>query len=285
MVALIVLLVATALCGLVLMVGPGVAKAVLGLFGETGAATAETVFTLVIFGGLLAVAMIGGGLCGINAARLGRRRLANLALGLLLGAAGVAAATSLAWLAGTLGRADGLADGGLLLLGSGLLLLQAASEEVFFRGWLQRVLVDGWGAALAVPVAALAFAALHVMGGARSPTTLLNLFLGGLLFGLLALRGGGLAAAIGAHFAWNWAEAIGLGLDPNPGVGSFGALVNLELAGATGWGGSAEGLNASFAMSLTLLALVAPLAILWRDRLRATPGLASAPGRSGRVRP
>ena len=53
-----------------------------------------------------------------------------------------------------------------------------------------------------------AFAALHLMGGARSPTTLINMFLGGLLFGYLAAYGRGIAGAVGAHFAWNATEQL-----------------------------------------------------------------------------
>ena len=92
--------------------------------------------------------------------------------------------------------------------------------------------------------------------------TLLNLFLGGLLFGLLAARSGGLAAAIAAHFSWNWAEQLLFGLDPNPGIGSFGSILNLELVGSSWWGGSDEGLNASIAMTFALAMLLAPLLIL-----------------------
>jgi membrane protease YdiL (CAAX protease family) len=138
-------------------------------------------------------------------------------------------------------------------------------EEIFFRGWLQPVLSERFGVAVAVLLSTLAFAALHLMGGARSPTTLVNLFLGGLLFGLLAARGGGIAGAIGAHFAYNWSEQMVLGLDPNPGVGSFGSVLDYDLAGPAWWGGSDEGLNASIAMTIALLALLVPLLVLARD--------------------
>jgi serine/threonine protein phosphatase PrpC len=154
-------------------------------------------------------------------------------------------------------------------------LFAAAIEEIFFRGWLQPALARDFGTPVAILLAALAFSALHVMGGARSPTTLVNLFLGGLLFGLLAARGAGVAGAAAAHFAWNWSEQIALGLDPNPGVGSFGALVDLELAGSALWGGSDEGLNASIAMTMALLVLVTPLALL--DRRKPVPAAQPVP--------
>ena len=88
----------------------------------------------------------------------------------------------------------------------------------------------------------------------------MNLTLGGVLFGLLAWRSGGLGASIAAHAGWNWAETILFGLDPNPGTGGFGAIHDLDLVGAMRWGGSTEGLNASLAMTIVLAALILPLA-------------------------
>jgi membrane protease YdiL (CAAX protease family) len=60
------------------------------------------------------------------------------------------------------------------------------------------VLARAWGPIAAIGATALAFAALHVAGGGRAPLTLVNLLLGGILFGLLAWRSGGLAAPIAA---------------------------------------------------------------------------------------
>jgi len=76
---------------------------------------------------------------------------------------------------------------------------------------------------------------------------------------VLALRAGGLAAAIGAHWAWNSCESFVFGLDPNPGVSPFGSLVDLDMAGNGWWGGSAQGLNGSAAMTIVLAALILPL--------------------------
>ena len=150
---------------------------------------------------------------------------------------------------------------------------QSASEELFFRGWLQPVLARAWGPIAAIAITAVAFAALHVAGGARTPLTLLNLMLGGLLFGLLAWRSGGLAAPIAAHAGWNWSEAILFGLDPNPGAGGFGAVHDLDLLGPARWGGSPEGLNASIAMTFVLVALIVPLAarLFGRDEAVVAP--------------
>ena len=271
---LIVLAAAIGICVLVIWLGPYLAEAILS--DEAGDAVAETVFTIVIFGGLLAFAILGARLSGVRALRMGPKPGTDTGIGLAIGVTGVLVAAGYGWLAGTLSQLPAGPSPSLLLWGTLLVLLQAGSEEVYFRGWLQPVLAERWGAAAGVIVAAIAFALLHVIGGARSPLTILNLFLGGTLFGLLTLYRGGIAAAVAGHFAWNWTEQMVLGLHPNPGVSSFGAMLDLELAGATVWGGSEEGLNASAAMTLALAALVVPLLLLAPTRPAAT-----GPDRSG----
>lgn len=266
MIAGLVLIVGALLCALIVYFGPTTAEALLPMVGAESAPAAETVYALVIYGGLLLFGLVGGALTGVNAARMGRKPVSTIALGLVLGVIGVLVAAVYAELAGTLSRSQAEAQQAALLWGTILVLFQSASEEVYFRGWLQRVLSDRWSAPAGVVLAALTFAGLHVMGGARSPVTLINLFLGGMLFGVIAMYRHGIAGAIAAHFAWNWSEQILLGLMPNPGVGSFGAFYDLELTGASAWGGSDEGLNASVAMTLTLFALLVPLVILVRSR-------------------
>jgi len=280
--ALFVLIAAVAVCATILLLGRGVTEALIGVLGAPGQSPAgiETVIILSVFGGMLAVAMIGGGLWGINAARLGRRPGREALLGAILGLVGVGAAAGYSALAGTLTEAASSSQALLLAWGTILILVQTGSEEVYFRGWLQRVLAEEWGIVAGLLVTTLAFAALHGIAGAADPISIANLFLAGLLFGLLAIRGAGIAGATAAHFSWNWSEEIVLGMIPNPGIGSFGALLNFELGGPGLWGGSEEGLNASIPMTLVLLALVVPLAILeYRRRSSATS--ARVRGRSG----
>ena len=140
-----------------------------------------------------------------------------------------------------------------------MILFQVAAEEVFFRGWIQPALSRKVGSIAGVALAALLFTGFHVTGGARAPLSLVNILLAGVLFGLLALRSGGILASIAAHFAWNASENLGLGLDPNPGIDIFGGLFDIDLAGAPTWGGNPEGLNASIGTVAVLVALILPL--------------------------
>lgn len=290
---LVILLVAVGLCWADVTVGQAHAGSwIAGLIGParaTGdAPLAETLFTLIIYGPLVVIAAVGGAIERRNPLALGARPAANLVLGLVAGIAGLTVAVAYAQLAGALSDGPGAgAEAAVLpftlLWGVAVVAVQAGAEEVFFRGWLQPALTSRWGWVAGIVASALAFAALHVAGGARAPISLLNLFLGGLTFGLFAARGGGLAAAFGAHWAWNASEQLGWGLDPNPGIGSFGALIDKELAGRAIWGGSNDGLNGSFGMTVALLAILVPLAaISWR-RLPATarPSALSPSGSPG----
>lgn len=248
---------------------PGlVGRSVAGL----GPAVGEAAFTVGVFGPLLLLGVAGGALTGVRAWAPGARAGARVAGGAALGLTGLLLALGLAAIAGTVRHGPGSSAGPGLLAGAAVVLVQVAAEEVYFRGWLQPLLARAVGERVAIPAIAVAFALLHLLAGGAGALALVNLTLGGVLFGLLAradiagggIVGGGIAGAVAAHFAWNAAEQLLLGVDPNPGVGGFGALFDLDLVGATRWGGSAEGLNASWAMASALAAVIAPLLLARR---------------------
>lgn len=219
---------------------------------------ADAGFGVIVFGAILILAL---GLARVAGVPLRPVALKGFSGGFAIGLAGLLLAIGYCALAGTLGRGVGPAARIALPLGVLLVLLQVTAEEVMFRGYVQPLLIRGVGAGVAVPLTAAAFAALHAVLGGVEPVMLTNMLLGGVLFGLLA-RVRGLGAAIGAHFAWNVVEQLGVGLDPNPGTGAFGSVIDLDLVGAAHWGGSAAGLNGSFAMGIALLAVI--LFVVWR---------------------
>ena len=265
-----VLVLAVLVACAVVAFGPPLAQRWIAPHVDAGGANAqpliETLFTVLIYGAFIVAAAAAGLVERINVVAAGRRPGAMLGVGLCVGFAGMTIAMLYARLAGTLvAGASEPAPWGVLTWGAAVVGVQTAAEEIYFRGWVQPALARRWGLAAAVLVTAVAFAGVHVVGGARGPVSLLNLFLGGLMFGLFAAHGRGLAAAAGTHFAWNAAEQLVWGLDPNPGLGSFGALVDKELVGSALWGGSDEGLNASLGMTAALLAILVPLVLLtWR---------------------
>lgn len=242
-------------------------KALLGIaidsygFGSLPPALVSLIANLLLFGAIVAFATImlvrDGRLSGVAGPSPGRES----GLGLALGLSGIGVTAAMTVVAGTLTPGTGAIDHSWLLLGFLAIVIQAGGEEIAFRGWLQPLLARAAGPLPALLLPTLAFAALHLIGGARAPLALVNLFLGGLWFALLAWRSGGIALPAAAHIAWNAAEQLLLGLDPNPGVGGYGALADFDLVGSPWWGGSEQGLNASVGTTAVLLALIVPLAV------------------------
>ena len=195
-------------------------------------------------------------------------------LGVPTAIGGVACAIGIAWLAGGVVAAPGgSARGGLALFVGGSLLITAAAvgEEILVRGLLQPLLVRAWGPAAGILLASLGFALVHVSGGWIQPISLINIFVAGLWFGLLAWRTGGFLAPSLAHAAWNWSEAMLFGAYPNgpapyPWQGAYGTLIDLNLTGPAWLGGSGDGLDGSLLLTVVLAAIIIPLAMPLRAR-------------------
>ncbi len=231
----------------------------------TDIVTLEIAATFIIFGGLFAIAALLKFFVTLPAPAQRTAIATAIGLGLAVGVLGQSYAVFATWLANHLAPPINPVSGATALMligGSGLILFQTASEEFFFRGWLQPVLAKHFGAVAGIGGAAVAFSLLHVYGGASDPVSMVNLALGGIVFGLLAWRTGGLAAPMAAHFAWNWSEIVLFGLSPNPGIATFGAITDYDIVGSALWGGSEEGLNASLAISFVLAAVALAL-IRW----------------------
>jgi membrane protease YdiL (CAAX protease family) len=235
---------------------------IIALMGDLAQTTRDiialAILDIVVFGALMAVAFI-------EVRREGRRLwrhevygLGAFTGGLALGFGGFCASTAVASLAGAISMGDARPFSmsiGPFLLGLALTAFQSVAEESYFRGWLQPVLCASWGPWLGLLATSALFAGLHMIAGAHGALAVVNLLLGGMLFGLLALRSGGLAAPAAAHFAWNWTESGVLGLDAGP----TGRLLDLRLQGSALWSGGPDTMNGSLAMTIVLSALVLTL--------------------------
>lgn len=245
-------------------------------FAALPAAAIEGAFTLVTFGLLAAAALVATRL-GRIAVPLRPRAGIMAATGLGMGVVGFAVSLALCAIAGTAQQGMPAEEGmGLLLLETLLLVIQSGAEEYFFRGWLQKDLERRWGPWPALGAAALLFAALHFVVAASAPLTFVTMLLGGLLFGLAYLKSGSFLLPWAIHFGWNWSEELLFGLYPNPGSGTFGTLVNIDLRGSVWWGGGVEGLNASISSVVVLVALIAAT-LAWPAATDAAPSLRKIP--------
>ncbi len=271
------LLVAVVFSVAVLMIfksqAPALAAAIGGVVGGLPApwpdVLASGALQAMVFGLFLVAAVIATGLEGRRLWRPGSESMTDLVMGLACGAAGFCTAVLIAYLAGSVTAGPPLPTPvGALALGGAVVIVQSVAEEAFFRGWLQPVLCTSWGSWAGLLLTSAAFAALHIIAGAHGVLAVVNLFLGGMLFGLLALRTGGLLAPAAAHFAWNWSESGILGLSPDP----SGSLLTLRLSGAPLWSGGEDTMNGSLATTLVLSVLVTGFAVA---RTSPQPGKAA----------
>jgi uncharacterized protein len=160
---------------------------------------------------------------------------------------------------------------GGVLFGALLLALQSGAEEWFFRGWLLPVLAARLGISTGLIVVSALFSVAHSVLNGQGVLACVNVFLAGLLFGLLTLRFGNLGAAIAGHWAWNWIEQSLVGLTPNPGADPLGSVFDLKLTGSPLAGAGPDELNGALAVTVVFTIAVGVLGALpstARDRAR-----------------
>ncbi len=116
---------------------------------------------------------------------------------------------------------------GLLLLNLVTLAVAAIAEEVAFRGYSYRRLIEAIGPVGATTVMSLLFGLGHVLNpGATWASTLVTI-LAGVLLSVAWLRTHGLWLGWGLHFAWNASMGILFGL-PISGINDFASIVQRD---------------------------------------------------------
>lgn len=129
-----------------------------------------------------------------------------------------------------------------------LYLLIACREELVFRGYPLRKLSNSISPSAAVLIITVLFILEHVMAGVSWKMSIIGSGLGGLLYGIAAVKSKGLALPIGLHFSWNftqwllgfknetgvWRELVEKGRDQyaeNVALVSFSIVMILAIAG------------------------------------------------------
>jgi uncharacterized protein len=172
--------------------------------------------------------------------------------GLLLGAVLVMTLSGgIRWASGDGGGGGSALMGPLVVLA--MLLIPAAGEEAFLRGYVFQASAERWGWGWTLGWTSGAFALLHVGNPGIGLLALVNLTLAGVVLGLVVLRTGSLWWATGAHLGWNWGQAA-LGL-PVSGLNLLAdPLLAPDLVGP-GWRGGGEfGVEGALASTLVLSA-------------------------------
>jgi hypothetical protein len=184
-----------------------------------------------------------------------RQLLLGIAAGLLL----VGAALGLLW-AGGLAKVEwqGAGKEMLLVLGASALfmLLVGLSEELLLRGYLFQTLLRGIGPLLTLFLTSVAFALFHISNDNWTLLGLTNIFLVGVLLGLLYLRSGSLWLPIGLHAGWNLAMVL-FHVPVSGFQVSFSTPFLTTLTGHRLITGGAFGLEGGAVVSILLLGMIA----------------------------
>ncbi|PRY38239.1 CPBP family intramembrane glutamic endopeptidase [Umezawaea tangerina] len=145
------------------------------------------------------------------------KRLAWFAVGAVVGTALVC---GLAWglmLHGVLYWVPNRAfTGSVALTGTAYFFFAVLVEELVFRGYALRRLADSLGPKVAVGLLAVGFGGYHLVNLGTSPSvksgglellwTAAGPAIGAVVFGVAALRTGGIALPLGLHLGWNWTQ-------------------------------------------------------------------------------
>jgi CAAX protease family protein len=147
-----------------------------------------------------------------------RTSVPDLLLGLLLGA-GLVGAMCVICLGGgwySLTKVDG--EGSALKLSLTVIFMfvgfavAALNEEIIFRGYVQRTLEEGVGAVYAILISGVMFAIVHALNPGATLLAIVNIFLAGVLLGMVYHRFRSIWAVWAMHFAWNFTMAPVLGV-------------------------------------------------------------------------
>jgi len=174
----------------------------------------------------------------------------------------------------------------LLLL---FLSIEAMAEEVVFRGYLFQTLLRGIGPLAALCLTSACFALFHLPHPHITVLAVVNLFLAGMMFGMLYLRLGTLWLPIGVHAGWNFGKLL-FNLPLSGHTFPLTTPMTGMLAAKQWMTGGAFGLEGGLGVSVLLLCAIAVITYSrrglplesrwweWRDLVKTT---APSSGRGG----
>ena len=131
-----------------------------------------------------------------------------------------------------------------------LIFCIALLEEMLFRGYVFRKLLEKFSPLVSLLLSSLIFTGLHCTNPSINFLSIINIFLAGLLLGMLFLHTKNIWLATGFHFLWNYIQAA-LGFNVS-GV-EFPAILYLTFESESLFNGGYFGFEGSYVCSIILL--------------------------------
>jgi membrane protease YdiL (CAAX protease family) len=119
-----------------------------------------------------------------------------------------------------------------------LLFVEAAFEELVFRGIIFQAQLERFGIIVAIVLSSLIFALGHIVNPNVSVFAIINIILAGIMFSAMYIKTSSLWLPISFHFFWNWSQAM-LGSDVS-GINFNISVINIDWLSLPVWlfGGS-----------------------------------------------
>jgi membrane protease YdiL (CAAX protease family) len=152
----------------------------------------------------------------------------------------------------------------LVLVNLATLLVAALAEEIAFRGYPFRRLIEAIGPVGATIALSILFGLVHAFNPDATWISVLITMLAGVLFSVAWLRTHALWLPWGMHFAWNASMGVLLGL-PVSGLNSFSTVVMTRAVGRLWLTGGSYGPEAALCTVPALLISIIVLVLLTRD--------------------
>jgi membrane protease YdiL (CAAX protease family) len=152
----------------------------------------------------------------------------------------------------------------LLIVNLVTLAVGALVEEVAFRGYPYRRLIEAVGPTTATIGLSVLFGLIHALNPDATWTSVLITMLAGLLLSVAWLRTHGLWLPWGLHFAWNASMGLVFGL-PISGLTDFSAIVETRSAGPTWLTGGSYGPEGAHFTAIVLILGIIVVFLVTRD--------------------
>jgi membrane protease YdiL (CAAX protease family) len=177
----------------------------------------------------------------------------ELGFGAMLGTIMVVIAWGIVASTGTVrpGETDNLLD---FTYWSFIILVNAAGEELLFRGYLFQRGIEIFGTVTATLLASAIFALAHLLNPSITIIAVVNIFLAGIFFSLCYLRTGSLWLPMAAHAIWNLLLAQVLGVTVSGMTFGESLLVVSDVRGPEWLTGGAFGPEGGIAATIALVA-------------------------------
>jgi len=123
-------------------------------------------------------------------------------------------------------------------------------EELVFRGYVLRKLLEKFSTVMSLSLSSLMFCLLHFFNADVTILSITNIFLAGMLLGVLFLKTKNIWLVVGLHLFWNYVQSI-LGFNVS-GIG-LPSILNLNFESMNLFNGGNFGLEGSYICSIILL--------------------------------